>query len=255
MNATSPSSSAALPLKFDANGLVPVIVQDHLTGEVRMFAYANDEAIRSTLASGKATFFSRSRNELWEKGKTSGNELHVVRILVDCDADCLIYASEPKGPSCHTGAPSCFSRALEGGELVELLPDGRIGGRSAADEVRPTASGSVDAGTKADANTQTLLGTLEGVLEARKTSTGRTSYTKALYDGGAGKIGAKITEEAGELVQALAGETDDRVVSETADLLYHALVGLRWRAIPFRRVLLELARRFGRSGHEEKASR
>jgi phosphoribosyl-ATP pyrophosphohydrolase/phosphoribosyl-AMP cyclohydrolase len=260
MNATSPSP--ALPIKFDANGLVPVIVQDHLTGEVRMFAYANDEAIRRTLASRKATFFSRSRNELWEKGQTSGNEIQVLRILVDCDADCLIYATEPKGPSCHTGAPSCFFRALEGGELVELLADGRVGDRSAADRNnQPVASGpaespySPDRGTKAEGSTQTLLGTLEGVLEARKTSTGRASYTKTLYDGGASAIGAKISEEAGELVQALAEETDDRVVSETADLLYHAIVGLRWRSIPFRRVLFELARRFGRSGHEEKASR
>jgi phosphoribosyl-ATP pyrophosphohydrolase/phosphoribosyl-AMP cyclohydrolase len=220
-----------LPLKFDANGLIPVVVQDHLTGEVRMFAYASEAAIRSTLATGKATFFSRSRNELWEKGKTSGNEIHVVRVLVDCDADCVIYASDPKGPSCHTGAPSCFFRALEGGDLVEVR-------------------GALPGGT-----TQTLLGMLEGVLEARKTSTGRSSYTKTLYDGGAKAIGAKITEEAGELVQALAGETDDRVVSETADLVYHAIVGLRWRAIPIRRVLAELARRFGKSGHEEKASR
>jgi phosphoribosyl-ATP pyrophosphohydrolase/phosphoribosyl-AMP cyclohydrolase len=242
MNATS--SSPALPLKFDANGLIPVIVQDHLTGEIRMFAHANEEAIRSTQATGKATFFSRSRNELWEKGKTSGNEIHVLRILVDCDADCLIYASEPKGPSCHTGAPSCFFRALEGSELVELTLEGKT-----------QPAGPAEPRTATEANTQTVLGTLEGVLEARKTSTGRASYTKKLYDGGATAIGAKITEEAGELVQALAGETDDRVVSETADLLYHAIVGLRWRAIPFRRVLFELARRFGRSGHEEKASR
>jgi phosphoribosyl-ATP pyrophosphohydrolase/phosphoribosyl-AMP cyclohydrolase len=251
MNATSSSSSPALPLpalplKFDANGLIPVIVQDHLTGEIRMFAHANEEAIRSTQATGKATFFSRSRNELWEKGKTSGNEIHVLRILVDCDADCLIYASEPKGPSCHTGAPSCFFRALEGSELVELTPEGKP---------LPSGAGPAEPRTATEPITQTVLGTLEGVLEARKTSTGRASYTKKLYDGGASAIGAKITEEAGELVQALAGETDDRVVSETADLLYHAIVGLRWRAIPLRRVLFELARRFGRSGHEEKASR
>lgn len=234
MNPSSPSSSSspaplsALQLKFDANGLVPVVVQDHLTGEVRMFAYASEAAVRSTIATGKATFFSRSRSELWEKGKTSGNEIHVVRVLVDCDADCLIYASEPKGPSCHTGAPSCFFRALAGDALVELGTEGRA---------------------------QTLLTTLEAVLEARKTSTGRSSYTRSLYDGGAKAIGAKVNEEAGELTRAFEGETDDRVVSETADLLYHVMVGLRWRAIPIRRVLGELARRFGKSGHEEKASR
>jgi phosphoribosyl-AMP cyclohydrolase / phosphoribosyl-ATP pyrophosphohydrolase len=223
------SESPPLPLKFDAEGLVPVIVQDHLTGEVRMFAYANAEAVRRTLATGKATFWSRSRRELWEKGQTSGNEIRVARVLVDCDADCVVYSSEPKGNSCHTGAPSCFFRALE-----------------------PEASALADV----PANTgQTLLTALESTLEARKESTGRSSYTKSLYDAGAPKIGAKVTEEAGELVQALAGESDERVVSETADLLYHVIVGLRWRAIPFRRVLGELARRFGKSGHDEKASR
>jgi phosphoribosyl-ATP pyrophosphohydrolase/phosphoribosyl-AMP cyclohydrolase len=215
-----------LPIRFDDHGLVPVVDQDQLTGEVRMFAYASDAAIRRTIETGRATFWSRSRNELWEKGRTSGNEIRVRQVLVDCDADCVVYSGEPHGNSCHTGAPTCFFQALEGGtRLVQ-----------AKDE-------------------QTLLATLEGVLETRKSSTGKASYTKSLYDGGAPAIGAKIREEAGELVRALEGESDERVVSEAADTLYHVLVGLRWRGIPFRRVLSELARRLGKSGHEEKASR
>jgi phosphoribosyl-ATP pyrophosphohydrolase/phosphoribosyl-AMP cyclohydrolase len=220
---------AQLPLTFDAHGLVPVIVQDHLTGEVRMFAFATPEAIRRTRETGRATFWSRSRSELWEKGRTSGNEIRVLRVLVDCDADCVIYSSEPHGNSCHTGAPSCFFQTLEGEMGSEAL------GQTPAP--------------------QTLLGALEAVLEARKNSTGKTSYTKSLYDAGAPKIGAKLREEAGEAALALEAETDERVVSEAADLLYHLLVGLRWRAIPVRRVLAELARRAGTSGHEEKASR
>ena len=194
-----------------------------------MFAFATAEAIKSTRETGRATFFSRSRRELWEKGLTSGNTIRVLRVLVDCDADCVIYSSEPHGNSCHTGAPSCFFQALEGeaGEKLEQAAE----------------------------QPQTLLATLESVLEARKQSTGEASYTKSLYEAGGPPIGAKLREEAGEAAQALESESDERVVSEAADVLYHLMVGLRWRAIPLRRVFAELARRLGTSGHEEKASR
>src|ERR1700690_3188326 len=103
-----------LPLHFDEHGLVPVIVQDHLTGEIRMFAFATSQAVRTTLETGRATFWSRSRGELWEKGRTSGNEILVHRVLVDCDADCVVYSGEPHGASCHTGAQSCFLQVLQG---------------------------------------------------------------------------------------------------------------------------------------------
>jgi phosphoribosyl-ATP pyrophosphohydrolase/phosphoribosyl-AMP cyclohydrolase len=215
-----------LPLKFDEHGLVPVIVQDRLTGEIRMFAFATSEAVRITLETGRATFWSRSRGELWQKGRTSGNEVRVDRILVDCDSDCLVYSGEPHGNSCHTGATSCFFQTLEG-----------------------------DALTQASERQQTLLATLEAVLEARKSSTAEASYTKSLYEKGAAKIGAKIVEEAGELARAIQGESDNRVVSEAADAIYHVLVGLRSRSIPLRHVFAELARRLSSSGHEEKASR
>lgn len=215
-----------LPLKYDEQGLLPAVVQDHLTGEVRMVGYASEEAIEQTLATGLATFFSRSRGKLWQKGETSGNTVKVHRVLVDCDADCVVYSGEPQGPSCHTGARSCFFRELEAGEI----------------QVRGEPP-------------QTLLGTLEAVLESRKRSTGAASYTKSLYDAGGHAIGAKIGEEAGELARALAGESDERVIAEAADTLYHVLVGLTWRAIPLRRVLAELGRRLGTSGHQEKAHR
>jgi|CZKU01.1.fsa_nt_gi phosphoribosyl-ATP pyrophosphohydrolase/phosphoribosyl-AMP cyclohydrolase len=223
------STLPTLPLTFDPNGLVPVIVQDQLTGEVRMFAFATAEAIEKTLATGRATFWSRSRNELWEKGRTSGHTLQVSRVLVDCDADCVIYAADPHGASCHTGEPSCFFQALDG-ERGETL-------------------------ARASEASQTLLARLEATLEARKTSTGTASYTKSLYEAGAPKIGAKVREEAGEFAEAIASETDERVVSEAADVLYHLIVGLRLREIPLRRVFAKLASRLGTSGHEEKASR
>jgi phosphoribosyl-ATP pyrophosphohydrolase/phosphoribosyl-AMP cyclohydrolase len=227
---TPPRSASQLPLTFDEHGLVPVIVQDRLTGEVRMFAFATNEAIKRTLESGRATFWSRSRGELWEKGRTSGNEIRISQVLVDCDSDCVIYSGEPHGNSCHTGARSCFFQALEVDRSAERL---------ASASERP----------------QTLLATLESVLESRKSATEAASYTKSLYDGGAPRIGAKVEEEAGELSRALASESDERVVGEAADVLYHLLVGLRWRSIPLRRVLAELARRLGVSGHAEKAAR
>jgi phosphoribosyl-ATP pyrophosphohydrolase/phosphoribosyl-AMP cyclohydrolase len=215
-----------LPLEFGDHGLIPVVVQDHLTGEVRMVAYATAEAIEKTLQTGRATFWSRSRGELWEKGRTSGNAIDVRRVLVDCDADCVVYSGEPHGASCHTGAESCFFQVLENGAL-----------------------------SQASDQPQTLLATLEAVLESRKKATGDKSYTKSLYDAGPAAIGAKVREEAAELGRALETEGDDRVVSEAADLLYHLMVAIRWRSIPLRRVLAELGRRLGTSGHVEKAAR
>ena len=195
-------------------GLIPVVVQDDLTGEVRMLAYADAPALERTKKEGHATFFSRSRNAQWVKGETSGNFIDVREVRLDCDEDAVLYLGTPHGPTCHTGTTSCFSG-----------------------EPRP------------------LLLRLEAALEARKTSTGEKSYTKSLYEGGAPRIGEKLREEADELARAVAGETDERVVSEAADVVYHLMVALRHRNVPVRAVLAELDRRFGTSGHEEKANR
>jgi phosphoribosyl-AMP cyclohydrolase / phosphoribosyl-ATP pyrophosphohydrolase len=229
-----------IPLQFDDQGLIPVVVQDDLTGEVRMVAFATLEAVRATLATGRATFWSRSRGELWEKGRTSGNTIQVNRVLVDCDADTLIYSSEPRGPTCHTGAETCFFQVLERTSTPT------------AEGAKPTDDALLRQKTE---QPQTLLATVEAILESRKKSTSKASYTKSLYDGGAEAIGAKLREEAGELAEALANESDERVVSEAADVLYHTLVALRWRALPLRDVLAALAKRLGTSGHEEKARR
>jgi phosphoribosyl-ATP pyrophosphohydrolase/phosphoribosyl-AMP cyclohydrolase len=221
-----------LPLKFDAEGLVPVIVQDHLTGEIRMQAFATEEAIRRTMESGKATFWSRSRREIWEKGETSGNAIDVLEVFVDCDADSVVYLSDPSGNSCHTGARSCYFQVLAG-----------------------RAATALSSPAPAESSAQPLIGRLEDRLESRKKSSETASYTKTLYESGAAGIGAKVVEEGAELAHALAAESDDRVVSEAADVVYHLLVGLRWRGLPWRRVLAELARRTATSGHAEKASR
>lgn len=214
-------------LNYSSHGLIPVIAQDAETGEIRMMAYADQLAIEKTLETGLAHFFSRSRGELWLKGETSGHTLAVRTIWVDCDGDTLIYMVDPAGPSCHTGKETCFFRRLdENGDLVEETGDAA----------------------------PTLL-RLERVLEARRASNAQTSYTKTLLDAGSQTIDEKLREEAAELGQALIGESDDRVASESGDVLYHLLVGLILRGVSLRDLLSELSNRFGRSGHEEKASR
>ncbi len=216
-----------MDLLFGEGGLLPAIAQDRLTGQVRMVGYMNREALAATLRTGRVTFFSRSRGELWEKGASSGNTLHVVSVHADCDADALLLLVDPAGPTCHTGSPSCFFRRV--GE------DGL-----AAEEGRDAAP---------------FLEELEREIEARKQSHAQRSYTRHLLDGGPARIGGKIREEASELAQAIAAETDDRVANEAADVLYHVLVGLASRGLGLRDVVRVLARRAGTSGHEEKAQR
>jgi phosphoribosyl-ATP pyrophosphohydrolase/phosphoribosyl-AMP cyclohydrolase len=220
-------------LDFDEHGLLPVVAQDHLTGEVRMVAFASEEAVRLTLESGRATFWSRSRGELWEKGRTSGHTLAVKGVLVDCDADCLVYLVAPNGPTCHTGRATCFFRSA--------TLDGSTPPRIVVSDTEVPAP--------------TLLARLESVLEARKASTAKASYVKSLYEGGPVKIGEKLVEEAGELARAVAAETDERVVSEAADVLFHVMVALRSRGVAVEAVLQDLDRRTGTSGHDEKRAR
>ncbi len=222
-----------LPLVFDSFSkapeveLVPVVAQDHVTGEIRMLAWATADAVRATIETGQATFYSRSRSELWVKGATSGNVLDVVSVLVDCDADAVVYLVVPRGPTCHTGAPSCFFR--------QLTKDG-----AALDE---------------PATAPTLLARLDAVLLARKAATAEKSYAKSLYDAGPGRIGEKLREEADELARAVANEEAGRVVSEAADVLFHVMVALRSRDLGIEDVLRELERRAGTGGHEEKNRR
>jgi phosphoribosyl-ATP pyrophosphohydrolase/phosphoribosyl-AMP cyclohydrolase len=214
-------------LKFDERGLIPAIAQDHLSGQVRMLAYMNEAALAHTLQSGKATFFSRSRGALWTKGETSGHVLQVLSVVADCDADALLLAVLPVGPTCHTGRPACFFRGVDASGALVDLPS----------EAVP------------------FLGELGQVLEARKASSAEKSYTKSLFDGGPAKIGGKLREEAGELAQAIAEETDERVLAEAADLLFHTMVGLSHRGLSLRQVAEVLSRRTHQSGHAEKASR
>ena len=216
-----------MELHFGEGGLLPAIAQDRMTGQVRMVGYMSPASLARTLETGRATFWSRSRGEIWEKGATSGNALHVSAIYADCDADALLLLIDPRGPTCHTGSPSCFFRRVG--------PDG-----IAADEGRSAGA---------------FLAELEREIEDRKQSSAQKSYTRHLLDGGAPRIGGKIREEAGELAEAIASESDERVASEAADVLYHVLVGLSSRGLTLRDAVAVLARRAGTSGHEQKARR
>ncbi len=221
--------SAQDGLRWNDEALIPVIAQDAESGEVRMMAWANHRALQLTLETGEAHFFSRSRQALWKKGETSGNTLAVREVWTDCDGDTLLYMVEPAGPSCHTGAETCFFRRV-----------------TDAGQPSPDQQGNVATPT---------LGRLERTLLERASSSASKSYTKSLLDGGPEKISAKIREEAIELGDALRDETDDRVASEAGDVLYHLMVGLISRRVPMRTVLAVLSKRFGRSGHDEKAGR
>jgi phosphoribosyl-ATP pyrophosphohydrolase/phosphoribosyl-AMP cyclohydrolase len=180
-------------LNFDAQGLVPVVVQDYASGEVLTLAYANAEAVSRTRETGELHLWSRSRQELWHKGATSGNTQAVRALRVDCDGDALLAIVEPRGPACHTGQRTCFFTG-------DLEPP-------AAHEVLPG---------------------LERTLRERQAQRPEGSYTVTLLDDPQ-LIGAKVQEEAEEVARAAREETDDRVDNEAADVLYHLLVLLRSR--------------------------
>lgn len=211
---------------YDERGLVPCIVQDAVTDVVLMLAWMNAEALRLTRETGAVHFWSRSRQALWKKGETSGHTLAVAEIRIDCDLDAVLVRAQPAGPTCHTGATSCFFHRDAGGD--DAVDDGPA---------------------------PPILHRLAKVIEARRAATAKNSYTRSLLDAGMPKILAKIAEEHGELAAELPAGDDGKVVHETADLLFHVMVGLAARRIPLEAVLAELTRRFGTSGHVEKAQR
>ena len=180
-------------IAFDERGLVPCVMQDWRTGEVLTLAYMNAEALRLTRETGEIHFFSRSRQEIWHKGATSGHTQAVKAIRYDCDGDALLALVAPAGPACHTGERSCFYRG----------------------ELEPQAPAEVLAG-------------LERTIDSRARSRPHGSYTVALLDDPA-LAGAKVQEEAEEVVRAAREESDERVAEESADVLYHLAVLLRGR--------------------------
>ena len=204
-------------LRWDAQGLIPTVVQDTETGQVLMVAWMNRESLDATRRTGATHFWSRSRQSLWRKGETSGHTQHVDGIYADCDRDTLLVQVHQDGGACHTGARSCFFTRLDEGEAAPVSTEG--------------------AGPA-------VLEVVERVLESRKVAPPPGSYVAALLGKGEPQICRKIGEEATEVVTAaLGGEGDERVVSEIADLWFHTMVLLTARGIPLRRVFRELARR------------
>ncbi len=215
-------------IKFDEKGLVPAIAQEEATGEVLMLAYMNKESLSKTIATGKAYYYSRSRRELWLKGGTSGNLQAVHSIIYDCDCDALLLKIHQSGVACHTGQRSCFYREIE-------------------------VPGSAETPTPTGAEVITSL--YKVLLERKGRKDDAKSYVASLYAKGTEKIADKIAEESNELIEAALEKDDKEVVYELCDLWFHTLVMLGHKDIDIGEVFSELARRFGRSGIEEKESR
>jgi phosphoribosyl-ATP pyrophosphohydrolase/phosphoribosyl-AMP cyclohydrolase len=197
---------------FDDKGLVPCIVQDWRTGEVLTLAYMNREALERTLSSGETHFWSRSREELWHKGETSGNVQRVRSLRYDCDADALLALVDPAGPACHTGERTCFYRTL--GEPTVAIHE--------------------------------ALPALARTLAERARDLPEGSYTAELLRAGPAKVGEKVEEEAEEVARAARDESDGRVQEEAADVLYHLGVLLQTRDLGFSDALDELTSRMSR---------
>jgi phosphoribosyl-AMP cyclohydrolase / phosphoribosyl-ATP pyrophosphohydrolase len=194
---------------FDkGDGLLPAVVQHAKSGAVLMVGYMNREALRETLSRRHVVFFSRSKQRLWEKGETSGNFLELEEIRTDCDRDALLVTATPLGPVCHVGTATCFG-----------------------DE--PVTKGERLA----------FLAVLESVIEQRIAESPQGSYTARLFAEGPRRIAQKVGEEGLEVALAAAVETDDKVIAESADLIFHLLVLLRSRGLSFERVVAELQSR------------
>ncbi len=198
-------------IRFDRDGLVPCVTQDWATGEVLTLAYMNAEALRLTRETGEVHFFSRSRARLWRKGETSGNVQRVRQLRFDCDGDALVALVEPAGPACHTGERSCFYRDLEG----------------SADPAADAAPAPGEPGPAA----HEALAALARRLDQRRLERPDGSYTVELLDDPE-RAGAKLREEADEVARAVAGESDERLAEEAADLLYHLEVLMVSRGVP-----------------------
>jgi len=195
------------------DGLIPAVVQDHVSGEVLMVGFMNEEAWDITRRTGYVTFFSRTRNKLWTKGETSGHWLRVVDVEADCDQDTLLVLASPEGPTCHTGTQSCFG-----------------------DDVATDAAG------------LSFLMRLESVIAQRISDRPEGSYTARLWSEGPTRIAQKVGEEGVEVALAAVTQDDERLIGESADLLYHLALLLKSRNLSLTTVVQELEKRHKESG-------
>lgn len=212
-------------IRWDASGLVPAIVQDAQSKQVLMMAYMNRESLRLTLESGETWFWSRSREELWHKGATSGNVQTVVSMTYDCDGDTLLLQVNPKGPACHTGQTTCFYNEIT---------------------VQGQKSEPVNNYAAAESGRFAVLAELEEVIAQREVERPEGAYTTYLFDKGVDKILKKVGEEASETIIAAKNKDNAELKLEISDLIYHLLVLLQERKLPLDEIMDELSRRHER---------
>ena len=215
---------------WDKSILLPVIVQDNANNEVLMMAYMNKEALKLSLQTKIAHYFSRSKQRIWKKGESSGHIQTIHSFSIDCDNDTLLIKVTQEGVACHTGHRSCFFTELESGESNSKV------------EVDTTA-------------TYGVIDTLYHTIQDRKNADPKTSWTAKLIHKGENTILKKVVEEAGEFSFAYKDNDEDEMIYEAADLTYHMLVALAVKNISPDRIKQELARRFNMSGIAEKNSR
>jgi phosphoribosyl-AMP cyclohydrolase / phosphoribosyl-ATP pyrophosphohydrolase len=216
---TQSESTAQLldQITWSADGLIPAVVQDVLSKEVLMLAYMNKESLQKSLESGQTWFWSRSRNELWNKGATSGNTQQIVSLFYDCDGDTLLVKVRQNGPACHTGAYSCFYQEVE------------LGGQSAAEYT-----------SQSNGDRFGPLSRLEATIAQRDAERPEGAYTTYLFEKGLDKILKKVGEESAEVIIAAKNRDQNELRCESADLIFHLMVLLREQGIPFDGVLQEL---------------
>ena len=219
-----------MTIDWDKNPLIPAIAQDANTNEVLMLAYMNEEAYKLTLETGYAHYFSRSKQRIWKKGESSNHTQEIKDILLDCDADTVVLKIKQNGVACHTGRKSCFFTSVMQDKII----------------------------LDKEVDTDTIYGVVDTlyhtILERKNASVEQKSWTKKLLDDKELML-SKIREEADEVCVAIDEDSDEQVIYESADLLYHTLVGLGYRDISPDRVKQELGRRFGMSGIVEKENR
>ncbi|HKX28239.1 MAG TPA: bifunctional phosphoribosyl-AMP cyclohydrolase/phosphoribosyl-ATP diphosphatase HisIE [Blastocatellia bacterium] len=242
-------------LKFDERGLITAIVQDQGTQEVLMVAYMNAESLAKTLQTGETWFWSRSRQELWHKGETSGNTQRVIDVRLDCDGDAVLIRVEPRGPACHTGQRTCFYRATGG--APEPIPPTPIPEDRPEVKVEPVSSPlSVVSVTAMDLGI--LLQNLYQLIQERQDQRPEGSYTSYLFNSGLDKILKKIGEESAETIIAAKNadlsEGRKQLSGEISDLLYHLLVLMVERQLSLQDILNELNERAGKPANPKYGS-
>lgn len=206
-------------IKFNDDGLVPVVVQDKSSGQVLMLAYANKDAIQKTIDTGKSHFWSRSREKLWMKGEESGNVQEIQEVYYDCDIDTLLYLVKQTGVACHTGEKTCFYRSIKIGNGAPSF---------------------------AASDSSKTLDEVYDVITDRKENPKDGSYVSGLFEKGLDKILKKIGEEAGETIIGAKNEDKKEIIYETADLWFHSMIVLSYFDITPDDIYEELGRRFGK---------